>query len=922
MALFTVVTELLIDGVWTDISSDVRLGDAPQITRGRADEASQADPSSCTLTINNRDGKYSPRNPEGPYYGLIGRNTPIRVTANGSTRFCGEVAAWPQRWDKTGRDRYVPVQAFGVLRRLGQGQAPFRSVMYRALTSSANLVAYWPCEDPEGAQDFGSALDSGTAMVHPSGETENATYDAFSNSDPLPLASGVYWSGQVRPYIAGSKTQVRFLMHVPGGGLASTGTVCRVWSTGTAPEWVLEVTTSGQLVLRAYDGEHVQVLSSGFLSHGVNGLLLQVSIELEQSGSNVAWAVRTTICGRLGVGDTTSSTGTLNSRTFGRCSRVEMNVAGSTMTDTALGHISVHNDITSITLAERVRLAAYLGETAADRITRLCGEQNVPVTIIGTPADSTPLGVQTSGTFLDLLREAAEADMGVLYEPRDSVGLVYRTRASMYAQDAALTLDYGAGTVWGIEPTEDDDTTRNDVTVVRANGSSSRAQLTTGPLSILAPPDGVGRYDEEVTVSLQADTDTRDQASWRLHMGTVDEARYPVLGVNLAVPAFTSDAGLTADAVGLDVGDRIVVTGAPEESTSPDDIQQIAQGFTESLGQYEWTIDVNCAPASPYDIAVWDDSSGPGEARYSSDGTTLTSAVAASGCALNLTGGSGGRAEAALTGADAITGDIDIRAYVAMTDWTPSATQEIVTRYVTSGNQRSWRLAVNSTGNLVFIWSTTGSGTLTRTSTSPVGASDGTALWVRVTLDVDNGAAGHTVTFYTSSDGVSWSALGSPVVTAGVSSIFNGSAPTAVGSYDAGTGAGRLVGKVAAVQVRDGIGGTAVLDARFDAQAEGAAAFTDAAGRSWSVTSPASIAAVANTVFPGVLEISTPSGPVWSDADAPYDVVVGGERMTVVDVAGSSAAQTVQVLRCVNGVRKGHAAGATFGLFKPGVYAL
>lgn len=77
---FNIRTELFIDGSWVDVSGDVYNRDPVQITRGRPDEASTADPSSCRLTLNNRDGRYSPRNPRSPYFGKLGRNTPIRVT--------------------------------------------------------------------------------------------------------------------------------------------------------------------------------------------------------------------------------------------------------------------------------------------------------------------------------------------------------------------------------------------------------------------------------------------------------------------------------------------------------------------------------------------------------------------------------------------------------------------------------------------------------------------------------------------------------------------------------------------------------------------------------------------------------------------------------------------------------------------------
>lgn len=74
------VTELYVAGDWTNISSYVRDAQNVTIKRGRANEAKQADPQTCSMVLDNRDGRFSPRNPSGAYFGTIGRNTPIRVS--------------------------------------------------------------------------------------------------------------------------------------------------------------------------------------------------------------------------------------------------------------------------------------------------------------------------------------------------------------------------------------------------------------------------------------------------------------------------------------------------------------------------------------------------------------------------------------------------------------------------------------------------------------------------------------------------------------------------------------------------------------------------------------------------------------------------------------------------------------------------
>lgn len=76
-------TEINVGG-WTDISTLVyqRDGTSPpvSITRGRPNEQSSANPSSMSAQWNNRSGNLSPRNPVGIYYGLLGRNTPVRIS--------------------------------------------------------------------------------------------------------------------------------------------------------------------------------------------------------------------------------------------------------------------------------------------------------------------------------------------------------------------------------------------------------------------------------------------------------------------------------------------------------------------------------------------------------------------------------------------------------------------------------------------------------------------------------------------------------------------------------------------------------------------------------------------------------------------------------------------------------------------------
>lgn len=71
--------DLNLGGAWTNVTSDTYANEKITITRGRQDETSSAQASAATFVLNNRSGKYTPKNPNGIYYGQLGRNTPVRI---------------------------------------------------------------------------------------------------------------------------------------------------------------------------------------------------------------------------------------------------------------------------------------------------------------------------------------------------------------------------------------------------------------------------------------------------------------------------------------------------------------------------------------------------------------------------------------------------------------------------------------------------------------------------------------------------------------------------------------------------------------------------------------------------------------------------------------------------------------------------
>lgn len=180
-----------------------------------------------------------------------------------------------------------------------------------------------------------------------------------------------------------------------------------------------------------------------------------------------------------------------------------------------------------------------------------------------------------------------------------------------------------------------------------------------------------------------------------------------------------------------------------------------------------------------------------------------------------------------------ITGDIDIRVRVALDDWTPSANSGFISKGGAVGN-RSWNFTILTTGGFRFTWFTDGTNNITKDSTATVTLSDGEVKWARVTFDVDNGASGNDVKFYTSDDGTNWTQLGNTITTAGVTNIYASTATVNIGNISGG--GSPTAGKFYRAQILDGIDGTTVLDIDTSViTSGGATSFTAGTGQTVTI---------------------------------------------------------------------------------------
>lgn len=71
-------SQILIDGVWTDLADDTEGAKQITIRRGFSGEQTNLGAAQCQFTLIDPDGLYSNRNPTSPYYRKIGRNVQYR----------------------------------------------------------------------------------------------------------------------------------------------------------------------------------------------------------------------------------------------------------------------------------------------------------------------------------------------------------------------------------------------------------------------------------------------------------------------------------------------------------------------------------------------------------------------------------------------------------------------------------------------------------------------------------------------------------------------------------------------------------------------------------------------------------------------------------------------------------------------------
>jgi len=613
-----VKAELLLGGTWTDVSAYLYQRNPVQITSmGRPDWTSTLQAAQLTLTLDNRDGRFTPKNTAGAWYPFITRNVQLRLSVSSQSvtgaaytgyRFCGEVTDWPPKWDVSGRDIYCDITAAGIWQRMSQLITTLGSAFrrhYANQTGTAAPRAYWPCEDGTGSTGlipFASAAGTPAATwafaATGSGLSLAANSD-FKGSDAVVQLNAAAVTFTVPAGGTATNNFTRFLLSVPAAGDSASGTtnwnLAEVDSAGTVAKFEVYLNYNGTLLIQLRNSGGT-VIASGTTTTSVKGQPYLVSCELAPSGGNVLFALSIIKPGSGSVTETIS--GTLTSATVGAVSAVKISRANALM-DTAVGHVAVFYGTPPTLVNSQWPLNGYLGERAMDRFTRLCAEMGIAAETIGAPGATAPMGPQVDDTLAGLLQMIEDTDCGLLFESRSQFGLGYRSSASMANQAAAVVLPYTAGLLDpALAPVFDAQLTRNNITVTNWTGYTQGAILTAGAMSVLNPSAGVGNgYAYTRTVSAADDSQMPGIANWLLNLGTVDEIRLPVVTLKMVR---AQNAAYFAAVPALRPGDYFQITNMPAYG-GPATARQLVQGYSETLGPKQWTFEFNSVPETPWE---------------------------------------------------------------------------------------------------------------------------------------------------------------------------------------------------------------------------------------------------------------------------------------------------------------------------------
>lgn len=600
MAGLPTITVKLDDGTGTfpyDISAYVKLDQGITITAGRSDELSTIQASTCTLTLDNSDGRFT-FGSTTPYNIAVDRQIRVSETINATTynRFTGYVQEWPAAWPD-GSDVFstVTITASDLLARLSRGQ--LRSVIEEVILAD-HPIAYYTMGEGAGTTTATDSSGNGQSALKSVGTGAavvfgNATGPAFDSLTALQLAGGKYLQGTITtsptapPTVRIELSYLRASVPAAAEYLISLSDLTGQYGIsigvegGTGKVFVWQ---DGSVV----PGNPVGKTANSYTDNATHHILLDWSYVTSHFDLWVDGAVVASLSTNLSASPFTNAAVL---RIGHAIPSINTDPTGATGT---FAHVAIYTSTVAVAVHSAAEQSGLI-ESADTRIKRVLGWRGI------TSTAGIEAGVDAALDWYDtstkspatVITDTAVDDGGAFYID-GSGNPVYHNRqhrALRYGSPAAsLTaddLDPGSAV------TVDMQLVRNDVTVTTPAGASVRvinSSSNTAHGQYPATVDsrfypGAGGVDDDVMAL--------GLANWLASTYGEPSPRLASVQIDLLTQTVAKQQAIAA----LTLDDAIALSGLPSQTPGGTSLTVFLDGWTEVIADDSWTFTVNTSPA-------------------------------------------------------------------------------------------------------------------------------------------------------------------------------------------------------------------------------------------------------------------------------------------------------------------------------------
>jgi hypothetical protein len=641
------------DGVWTDVTTYVESD--IQISRPRTSVFSPVGPASCSFTLNNPDGRFTPQRQvltDGatahPYYPNVQPRRRVRVSYLKTTdrvRFLGRIKEWPVALDDGVWNR-ATITATDEADRLS------RVEMNPALDQEINEAdpsAWWTLGDEAGATTAAERFGGTPLTVITQGGGADTTLTFGVDGPPGSTSTALLLaptSASVGRYLQKSvdltsRNGFELVLKVAAPPGSERCILSVTYDDGD--HTALYITTSGFLKLVTFDGattstftDTASVADGGWHHVGVHHIGFPfTTYDLWRDGTNVGGIVDGAFAS---VGSSTVNIGQ---------NVIEATSAlfGGTIAHVAFG-------MTSTGIAARASaLLGFSGETTGERIERFLSYADVTS---GLDVDTGEAVVgpypQDGKSVLQACQDmtVTEGGASVVYIAPDG-SPTFRDR-DFRAQNTAAVMTLSARDdldLDGWAPTFNEDALVNDVTGNRATYSGTQSTWRAVDQDSI---DEYQRTSESFDSYATTDADVLANAQDRLSRQAWPAFRLPQVTLD-AGTATTDFFALLPD---VEIGSVITIDDVPAGALPGAEIDLIVEGWSETIGKGGTTYRVVFDTSPVGNIGPADSVSQRGiydTARYQAEGMTLNSSLTSSATTVAIAT-SGGNPTFTTTGGD------------------------------------------------------------------------------------------------------------------------------------------------------------------------------------------------------------------------------------------------------------------------------